>query len=293
MEAKLKLKRPLTITVANAKGGVGKTTITRYLPYDLSERGYKVLVIDADPQANLTKSMGITKQQHDPDNIFTIDKSMMAAVRDGSFEDAVLEIIPNLYELPSQIDFKGFPTFLSKKYGVAEKGDPEYRQVEFKKVSVLRTLIDPIKEDYDFVFIDTPPTAGDYVRNATFASDYVIIAFQTQSDSLDGAIQFISDDLTELVDTFGANTDVLGILPNQVSKGGAIDQVVIKDAIVRFGQQNLFDHIIPFARRIQAAPRMGLSRTGYWNSRLFDDIIDPLTDDFLQRLKIVGEVINV
>lgn len=250
------------------------------------------MVIDADPQANLTKSMGITKQQHDPDNIFTLDKSMMAAVRDGSFEDAVLEIIPNLYELPSQIDFKGFPTFLSKKYGVAEKGDLEYHQVELKKVSVLRALIDPIKEDYDFVFIDTPPTAGDYVRNATFASDYVIIAFQTQSDSLDGAIQFISDDLTELVDTFGANTDVLGILPNQVSKGGAIDQVVIKDAIVRFGQQNLFDHIIPFARRIQAAPRMGLSRTGYWNSRLFDDIIDPLTDDFLQRLKIVGEVIN-
>ena len=106
MQSKLNLKRPLTITVANAKGGVGKTTITRYLPYDLAERGYKVLVIDADPQANLTKSMGITKQQHDPDNIFTIDKSMMAAVRDGSFKGAVLEIVPNLYELPSQIDFK-------------------------------------------------------------------------------------------------------------------------------------------------------------------------------------------
>ncbi len=57
----MQLKRPLTITVANAKGGVGKTTITRFLPFVLAKRGYKALVVAADPQGNLTKTMGITK----------------------------------------------------------------------------------------------------------------------------------------------------------------------------------------------------------------------------------------
>lgn len=287
---KIMMKRPLTITVANGKGGVGKTTITRYLPYTLAERGYKTLVIDADPQSNLTKTMGITKQLNAPEEVFTIDKSMMAAVKDGDLGEAVLNVMPNLDEIPSAIDFKGFPTFLSKQYGVADPTDSNYHEVESQKIRVLRDLIEPIKPNYDFVFIDTPPTASQYVRNATVASDYVIIAFQTQSDSLDGAIQFIQDELADLVQNFGADTDVLGILPNQVSSGGAIDQVVIDDAIEMFGKQNMFEHIIPFAKRIQSAPRSGLTRKGYWNARLFHDVIDPLTDDLFKRLEMAGEV---
>lgn len=289
---KVKLRRPLTITIANSKGGVGKTTITRYLPYALAERGYRTLVIDADPQSNLTKTMGITKQLNAPDEIFTIDKSMMAAVQDGSLGEAVLNVMPKLDEIPSAIDFKSFPTYLSKLYGVADETDSNYFEVENRKIRVLRDLIAPLKPDYAFIFIDTPPTDSQYVRNATMASDYVVIAFQTQSDSLDGAIQFINEELSDLVNNFGADTDVLGILPNQVSSGGAIDQVVISDAIEKFGRQNMFEHIIPFAKRIQSAPRSGITRKGYWNARLFHDVIDPLTDDLFKRLEMVGEVEN-
>ncbi|KRM56426.1 Chromosome partitioning protein parA [Lacticaseibacillus sharpeae JCM 1186 = DSM 20505] len=287
----MKLKRPLTITVANAKGGVGKTTITRYLPFVLAERGYKVLVVDADPQGNLTKTMGITKQRYEPDKVFVMEKSMMAAVVEQDLGSAIVNVVPNLDEIPSNVDWGSFPTYLAKRFGLAEKGDPDYYEVESKKIVVLKNLLAPIKGNYDFIFIDTPPTpASQWIRNATVASDWVIIAFQTQSDSLDGAKLFRDNDLRELIEDFGADTDVLGILPNQVSNSGAIDQIVIEDAIEIFGEQNLFQHIIPFAKRIQSAPRIGLTREGYWNSRLFNDVIDPLADDFLERLKIVGEI---
>ncbi|WP_288528717.1 ParA family protein [uncultured Secundilactobacillus sp.] len=284
-----KTHRPLTITVANEKGGVGKTSITRLLPYELASRGYKTLVVDADPQSNLTKTMGITRQRNEPNSIFVFDITMMAAVRDGDLSQAVFNIVPNLDVIPSQIDFKNFPTWLIKKYGIAEQRDPDYLSIEKERVFVLRRLLEPIKGNYDFIFIDTPPTTSAYTRNATVASDYVIIAFQTQSDSLDGAIAFINDDLKELVETFNAPTDVLGILPNQVTRDGSIDRVVVNDAIEKFGKQNMFTNIIPFAKRIQAIPRTGISKDGYWEGKLFREVIEPLTDDFLNRLKMVGE----
>lgn len=287
---KRSLKRPLTITVANNKGGAGKSTITRYLSFNVALRGYKTLIIDEDPSANTTKSMIITKARHDEEP-YTMGKTMMAGVRDGSLTDLVVPIIPNLYLIPSHIDFASLPVYLSKQYGVAEPGDPDYQDVEGHKVAVIKNLLEPLKKDFDFIFIDTPPTtSSDFTRSAVFASDYVIIAFQTQADSFDGAIQFIDGDLSELVHVFKANTDVLGVLPNQFAPGGTIDETVLNDARQRFGKQNLFEHILPYKKRVQSAPRIGITREGYWNSDLFKTAIDPLTDDFFHRLDLVGEL---
>ncbi|EIL5558917.1 ParA family protein, partial [Listeria innocua] len=133
-------------------------------------------------------------------------------------------------------------------------------------------------------------TASEWTRTASFASDYIIVAFQTQSDSLDGAVQYIRDELTELVNDFGAKTDVLGILPNQVSSKGSIDSQVVEDAKEIFGEQNLFENIIPFTKRIQSAPRNGLRKDGYWDKQLFTNVIDPLTNDFLNRVSVMEEL---
>ncbi|MDT0112163.1 ParA family protein [Listeria booriae] len=284
----LELKRPLTITVANSKGGVGKSTIIRYLSYSLALMGYKTLVIDEDPQANTTKTMILTRERyHTEDDIFVLDKTLMAGVRDGNLEDLIVNVMDNLDVIPSHIDFKRFPAFLNKIYGSAEEGDLDYVEIESKKVNIMKDLIAPFKHNYDFILIDTPPTISDYTRTATVASDYIIIAFQTQSDSLDGAVDYIEDQLTELVEVFGAETDVLGILPNQLSNTGAIDKQVLDDAIGIFGEQNIFNNIIPFAKRVQSAPRTGMRNDLYWDKKLFKDIIDPLTIDFLERVAIM------
>ncbi|EOA3387171.1 ParA family protein [Enterococcus hirae] len=281
------VNRPLTITVANSKGGVGKTTIIRYLSYVLANMGFKVLVVDADPQANTTKTMLLTKNYHSKDDeIFIIDKTMLAGIVEKNLAQLVVPIIENLYCIPSHIDFKNFPKYLTKLYGDAIEGiDDNYFEVERNRISVLKDLLQPIKKDYDFILIDTPPTMSDFTRNAAYASDYIIMAFQTQSDSLDGVADYITEEVTPLVEKFNCKTEIVGILPNQLSKG-SIDQTVVKDAIEQFGEQNLFDNILPFVKRVQSTPRTGLNTDTYWDNLAYEEVFVPLAKDFVHRIKL-------
>lgn len=287
LDYKNTVNRPLTITVANSKGGVGKTTIIRYLSYVLANMGFKVLVVDADPQANTTKTMLLTKNYHSKDDeIFIIDKTMLAGIVERNLAQLVVPIIENLYCIPSHIDFKNFPKYLTKLYGDAIDGiDDNYFEVERNRISVLKDLLQPIKKDYDFILIDTPPTMSDFTRNAAYASDYIIMAFQTQSDSLDGVADYITEEVTPLVEKFDCKTEIVGILPNQLSKG-SIDQTVVKDAIEQFGEQNLFDNILPFVKRVQSTPRTGLNTDTYWDNLAYEEVFVPLAKDFIHRIKL-------
>ncbi|MGM0158319.1 hypothetical protein IGI47_002651 [Enterococcus sp. AZ191] len=287
LDYKNTVNRPLTITVANSKGGVGKTTIIRYLSYVLANMGFKVLVVDADPQANTTKTMLLTKNYHSKDDeIFIIDKTMLAGIVERNLAQLVVPIIENLYCIPSHIDFKNFPKYLTKLYGDAIEGiDDNYFEVERNRISVLKDLLQPIKKDYDFILIDTPPTMSDFTRNAAYASDYIIMAFQTQSDSLDGVADYITEEVTPLVEKFNCKTEIVGILPNQLSKG-SIDQTVVKDAIEQFGKQNLFDNILPFVKRVQSTPRTGLNTDTYWDNLAYEEVFVPLAKDFIHRIKL-------
>ncbi|EOG94647.1 hypothetical protein SQ3_00305 [Enterococcus faecalis EnGen0212] len=278
------LRRPLTITVANSKGGVGKTTIIRYLSYVLSRLGFKVLVVDADPQANTTKTMLLTKNYYSEDEIFIVEKTMMAGIVEKDLSKLVIPIIENLYCIPSHIDFKNFPKYLTRLYGDSIEGlDDNYKEIESKRISVLRDLIKPIKADYDFVLIDTPPTMSDFTRNAAYASDYMIMAFQTQPDSLDGVTDYINEELTPLMKDFDLETEIVGILPNHLSKG-SIDTTVVNDAIELFGEENFFNNIIPFTKRVQTTPRTGLNTDTYWDEKAYNEVFEPLALNFLERI---------
>lgn len=279
------LRRPLTITVANSKGGVGKTTITRYLSYVLSRLGFRVLVVDADPQANSTKTMLLTKNYYSSDDeIFIVEKTMMAGIVEKDLSKLVIPITENLDCIPSHIDFKNFPKYLTRLYGDAIEGlDENYIEIEGKRISVIKNLLEPIKKEYDFILIDTPPTMSDYTRNAAYASDYIIMAFQTQSDSLDGVKDYINEELTPLIENFNLNTEIVGILPNHLSKG-SIDTTVVNDAINMFGEQNFFNSIIPFTKRVQTTPRTGLNTDTYWDEKAYKEVFEPLAINFLERI---------
>ncbi|MEX0379678.1 ParA family protein, partial [Bacillus sp. S4] len=140
--------------------------------------------------------------------------------------------------------------------------------------------------------IDSPPTASYYTKSSAMASDYVLVAFQTQSDSLDGANDYISRFLSKLVTEFNAPLDVIGILPNQLHSTGKIDATVLQDAKNIFGENNLFRNLIPYAKRIQSIPRIGLNKDQYWDKKLFNEVFEPFADEFLERIEKMEELRN-
>ena len=88
----------------------------------------------------------------------------MRAVQDGSLEDMQLNIMDNLDLLPSHSDFENFETLLTSRFGHADPSDPNYHQVEANKINYFRRLLEPLKQNYDFVIIDSPPTASYYTK---------------------------------------------------------------------------------------------------------------------------------
>lgn len=281
------VKKTRKITVGNEKGGVGKTSIIRLIPFILANLGFKCLIIDKDTQSNTTKSLFVTRELYHEDEVTVFEKTLMKGIADGDLKDLVLNVMPNLDFIPSSLDFASFPVFLSKKFGLVDIGEPDYISVTKAKYDYFKALVDDVAKDYDFVFFDTPPTTSDYTKAAAYASDYILIAFQTQSDSLDGANNYITNTLKPLVEDFGAPIEVLGILPNQVTKNGSIDNKTIADAIEMFGEENLFKNIIPYVKAIQNIPRNGITREGYWNNKMFEEVFEPITKEFLSKISIM------
>lgn len=279
-------KQGLVITVGNEKGGVGKTSITRHIPFALSLKGYRVLCIDMDTQASLTKSLFVTREKY-IDTEYTFRKTLMKGIEEGDLRSLVIEVMPNFDFIPSSQDLENFPTFLAKKFGLADKNDRDYIKIKKTQLQYYKNLVSAFKEDYDFIFIDTPPTASDFTYASAYTSDYILIAFQTQSDSLDGAKNYLEGTLTFLIEHLDANFEVVGVLPNQLTRKGKIDSQVMFDAYNIFGKENIFENIIPFAKSIQNIPRSGLVLDGYWEKKTHEEIFKPIADEFLNRIKIL------
>ena len=144
------------ISFANHKGGVGKTSSTVNIGAGLSKLGQHVLLIDLDPQANLSLSLGIGE----------IQKTIYSALRGGhALADAIVNVTANLDVVPSTLDLTGAELELSSETG---------------REFVLKDLIDSLKKKYDYILIDCPPSLGLLTLNALTASDEVYIPLQAQ-----------------------------------------------------------------------------------------------------------------
>ena len=153
------------ISISNHKGGVGKTTSTLNIGAGLNSLGKKVLLIDLDPQANLSQSLGIKEPKV---NIY-------GALR-GEYKLQPVNILPGLDIIPSTLDLSGAEVEL-----VGEAGR-EY---------ILREIIEPLRGSYEFILIDNPPSLGLLTINAFTASDLVFIPLQAQYLALQGLTKLI------------------------------------------------------------------------------------------------------
>ena len=157
-----------TIAIANQKGGVGKTTTAINLSSCLAEAGQRVLTIDFDPQGNATSGLGLEKGQIED----TVYEMMLG---DCSFEDCLQrEVQEDLDVLPSDSNLSG--------------AEIELLDVENKEF-VLKSHLDQVKNDYDFIIIDCPPSLSLLTLNALVAADTVVVPIQCEYYALEGLSQ--------------------------------------------------------------------------------------------------------
>lgn len=159
----------MIIAISNHKGGVGKTTTVANIAAGLHRMGKRVLVVDIDPQANLSQSFGST---HHESNIY-------GAIR-GMYPAAPIPVLPGLDIVPSTLDLSGAEVELSGEAG------REY---------ILRDVLAPLRRRYDYILVDCPPSLGLLTINALTAADEVLIPMQAHYLAMQGVAK-----LTEVVD---------------------------------------------------------------------------------------------
>ncbi|WP_208560336.1 ParA family protein [Marinilactibacillus kalidii] len=236
-----------TLSFSNFKGGVGKTSTTALVAYNLQKLGHKVLIIDFDAQANITSLMLKTKSVND--EIITIDKALMKAINEDSpLEELVIQIKENLDLIPNAVDFSMYPRYLERNF-----------DSEIDRVSYFKNKIGGLRDKYDYILIDVPPTLSLLNDTAFFACDQIIVVLQTQERSLSGAEVFIRYLQETLIDEFHSNVDILGILPVLSKKGARVDAEILKAASEEFGVENIFENKISLMERIKRFDMTGIS----------------------------------
>ena len=225
------------ISFANQKGGVAKTTTTLNLGVALSEQGLKVLLVDLDPQGNLTMSQGLN-----PD---TIERSMFdVLVHRLPIGEVIHHVEVDL--AVSSIDLAGAELALSSMIG---------------RERALEKAIAPIKDTYDYVLIDTPPSLGLLTINALVASNGVIVPVQCEYLSLRGLVQ-LENTLSMIRENLNPSVGIEGILPTMFDSRTLHSREAVEILQENFGEL-VFDTKIRKTVRYAEAPVKGTSVLKY------------------------------
>lgn len=276
----------LTLCVGNYKGGVGKTKNNVMNAYALAKKGYKVLVVDLDPQANSTTVLVRTKRAHSSE-IFSFEKTLMSAVRTGNLEGLEVQIIDNLWLLPSYIDFANYTTFLDIQFGILEDDDPDYHEVTKNKITYFSKLLEPLKDKYDYIFIDVPPTKSYITDSAVMCADYILIVLQTQELSLDGAQMYLKD-LQTLADEYNGEFEICGVLPVLMDGNATLDQFVLDHAAEVFGEENIFENKVHNMARLKRFDNTGIIEVDQHDKRVIK-LYSKVADELVSRIQYFEE----
>ena len=231
------------IVIANQKGGVGKTTTAVNLAASLAVAEKKVLLIDADPQANATTSLGFHRNDYE----FNVYHVLIGAKK---LKDIILKSsLPSLHLAPSNIGLVG----IEKEY--YESNNIQGREL------VLKRAIELVKKDYEYIIIDSPPALGPMTINALSASNSIIIPIQCEFFALEGLAQLLNT-VRLIRKTINPTLSIKGFLPTMFSAQNNLSKQVFADLRQHF-QNKLFKDdenqfiVIPRNVKLAESPSFG------------------------------------
>jgi chromosome partitioning protein len=243
------------IAVSNHKGGVGKTTSTINIGVGLSQAGKKVLLIDLDPQANLSQSLRVTGS----------DKDIYGSLK-GKYALSPINVMEGLDVIPSTLDLSGVEIELSGEAG---------------REFILKELIEKVKGNYDFILIDSPPSLGLLTINSLTASDYVIIPLQSEYLALQGLTK-----LVEIIEKVKArlnnNLEIGGVFVTQYDSRKVLNRNVL-ETIEKHFTHKVFHTKVRNNIALAEAPTKGLDIFRYDSSSYGAEDYKSLSNEILER----------
>lgn len=247
------------IAVANQKGGVGKTTTAINLSSCLAEKGKKVLAVDMDPQGNMTSGLGVDKN--------SVENTIYDLIIGESSIDEVLkkDIMKNLDIIPANIDLS------AAEIELIDVEDKEY---------IVRNVIKDIKDNYDYIIIDCPPSLSMLTINAMTTATSVLVPIQCEYYALEGLSQLIHT--VDLVrDRLNPELEIEGVVFTMYDARTNLSLQVVENVKDNL-HQNIYKTIIPRNIRLAEAPSYGIPINEY----------DPKSAGSESYMRLAEEVIN-
>ena len=250
------------ISVANQKGGVGKTTTSINLASCLGAQKKKVLIIDTDPQGNATSGVGIDKENAE----YTAYDIL---INGTPIKDAVIKTeYENLSIVPSGIDLAG---------AEIEMVDIENRE------KLLKNAIAPIKNDYDFIIIDCPPSLGLLTLNSFTASDSIIMPIQCEYYALEGLSQLTAT-IRSVKKQLNPDIEIEGVLLTMYDVRTNLSMLVAEE-VKKYYKDKLYKTVIPRNVRLSEAPSYGQPINYYDKSSKGCECYIKLAREFIKHNK--------
>ncbi|MBR4072395.1 MAG: ParA family protein [Clostridia bacterium] len=248
------------IAIVNQKGGVGKTTTAVNLASAVGIAGKKVLLVDADPQGNTTSGYGISKKQGAPSAYeLLIGKSRIG-------ETIVKTQFKNVDIVPSSMDLAAAEVDLIST---------DHRESQFK------LALSTVREEYDYIFIDCPPSLGLITINALTASDTVLVPIQCEYFALEGLSQLMNS-VRQVKRLYNSTLEIEGIVLTMFDGRLRLTQQVVGE-IKKYFANKLYKSAIPRAVRLSEAPSYGMPIQYYDRRSKGAEAYDDLAKEFLKR----------